>query len=82
MTEYKLTEQDVKRLQDAVDDYWGHVYHDVEHGDLNSDMYDDITENIVSGIKLCVVNRWLHSIGVPVNYMNPEDNKYPDDEED
>lgn len=78
-----MTVGDLRRLVEMSKELEPALGRDLVHGIHNQDSIEDIHTNVVSTVQTSLVNRWLNTVsqGLVGEGSDPEDNRYPDDDE-
>lgn len=78
-----MTVGDLRRLVEMTKELEPALGRDLVHGIENQDSIEDIHANVVSTVQSSLVNRWLGTVsqGLVGEGFDPEDNRYPDDDE-
>ena len=78
-----MTVGDLRRLVEMSKELEPALGRDLVHGIENQDSIEDIHANVVSTVQTSLVNRWLNTVsqGIAGASSDPEDNRYPDDDE-
>ena len=78
-----MTVGDLRRLVEMSKELEPALGRDLVHGIENQDSIEDIHANVVSTVQSSLVNRWLGTVsqGLVGEGFDPEDNRYPDDDE-
>ena len=78
-----MTVGDLRRLVEMSKELEPAFGRDLVHGIENQDSIEDIHANVVSTVQSSLVNRWLGTVsqGLVGEGFDPEDNRYPDDDE-
>lgn len=73
--------KNIDTLNEMLEELEGNIGRAIVHGQENGDSTEDIVQNIMSDLRLCLIDRWAARL-FPKRYrgMHPANSRFPDDD--